>query len=212
MRRNANRRDPESGYALLYVFAMAAILAIMLYQQMPRVVFEAQRDKEQLLIDRGQEYSRAVALFVRTYNRFPASMEELENTNGKRYLRSRFPDPMTGKTDWRILHAGPGGVITDSILTGAKGATGSSGSPNNFITELGPMTGAAPVGDPEGVNLATRLRPSDQPGAAGGADAGAGYNGPVMVLPNGTIVPASTNGAASATGASNWLSLSWYGL
>jgi len=188
------------GYALLLIFSMAAILAIMLYREIPRVEFEAQRDKEQLLMDRGQEYSRAIALFVRKFKRFPASMEELENTNNLRFLRRRFPDPMTGKTDWRILHAGPGGVITDSILTGAKGASGGTGSVNNFITELGPMTGSVPAGDPAGVNLARRMRASDQPGAPGddpgtgnGADTGSasnsgipGYSGPVMVLPNGT--------------------------
>src|SRR5580693_164944 len=138
-------RNPESGYVLLFVFAMAAIVAVTLYMQVPRVAFEAQRDKEELLMDRGHEYIRAIALFVHKFNRFPASMDELENTNNLRFLRRRFPDPMTGKTDWRILHAGPGGVITDSILNGAKGASGGTGSVNNFITELGPMTGSAPV-------------------------------------------------------------------
>src|SRR4051812_38101530 len=113
MRRPA--RNPESGFALLLIFSMAAIVGIMLYMEVPRVAFEAQRDKEQLLIDRGQEYQRAIALFVRKYNRFPASIEELENTNRERYLRRRFVDPMTGKADWRILHAGPNGVITDSV-------------------------------------------------------------------------------------------------
>ncbi len=217
----SHRKNREGGYALLLIFSMAAILAIMLYKEIPRVEFEAQRDKEQLLVDRGQEYSRAIALFVRKFNRFPASMEELENTNNMRFLRRRFKDPMTGKADWRLLHAGPGGVITDSILNGAKGASGGTGSVNNFITNLGPMTGEVPAGDPAGVNLAKRLRASDQPGAAGddagsgngggGTDSGStsasltnsgipGYSGPVMVLPNGTIVPANSSGIAPQNG------------
>jgi hypothetical protein len=202
----ANKRNPESGYVLLLVFAMAAILAITLYTQVPRAAFEAQRDKEQLLMDRGHQYIRAVTLFVHNFNRFPGSMDELENTNGKRFLRRRYVDPMTGKADWRLLHAGPGGVITDSILTTKKA---DASSVNNFITELGPMTGAAPVGDPDGVNLATRRRASDQPGAPGDAISGgggdpssssgtSGYNGPVMVLPNGTIVPANSTGTVPA--------------
>ena len=85
---------------------------------------------------------------------------------------------------------------------------------NNFITELGPITGAAPVGDAAAINLATRRRASDQPGAPGDAslnstgDPGSssansgssnlGYNGPVMVLPNGTIVPANSTGTVPA--------------
>jgi hypothetical protein len=43
----------ESGYALLMIFLLAAILALTLYQVMPRAAFESERDKEQLLIDRG---------------------------------------------------------------------------------------------------------------------------------------------------------------
>src|ERR1700743_3073480 len=121
------KRNQESGYALLLICAMAAILAITLYKEVPRVAFEAQRDKEQLLVDRGQEYQRAVALFVHKYNRFPNSMDELENTNRERYLRRKFVDPMTGKADWRILHAGPGGVITDSITAAKKTDTSSPG-------------------------------------------------------------------------------------
>jgi len=208
-------RNPESGYALLLVFAMAAIVAVSLYMQVPRVAFEAQRDKEQLLQDRGQEYSRAIALYVRKFNRFPSSMEDLENTNNQRFLRRRFADPMTGKTDWRILHAGPGGVITDSILNTKKGDADTWST--QMIT-LGPMTGALPTGDSEGVNLAMRVRPSDQAGAAGnpnnggggGSDSGSssgnsgnsgagGYNGPVMVLADGRIVPANSTGTAPVT-------------
>ena len=33
------RRNPESGYALLFVYMMAASVAIMLYMAVPRVVF-----------------------------------------------------------------------------------------------------------------------------------------------------------------------------
>src|SRR6185503_11937250 len=35
-------------------------------------------------------------------------------TNRMRFLRHKFEDPLTGKDDWRILHAGPGGMIIDS--------------------------------------------------------------------------------------------------
>ena len=39
------RPNSESGFALLFVFLMAALLAISLYMEMPRVAFEAQRAK-----------------------------------------------------------------------------------------------------------------------------------------------------------------------
>ncbi|MGA2194361.1 MAG: hypothetical protein ABSH40_03750, partial [Bryobacteraceae bacterium] len=58
------RRPKESGFALLMVFLMAACVAIMLYMEMPRVAFEAERQKELLLIDRGNQFKRAIQVFV----------------------------------------------------------------------------------------------------------------------------------------------------
>jgi hypothetical protein len=206
---------------LLFVFAMAAIIAVTLYMQVPRVAFEAQRDREQLLMSRGHEYIRAITLFVHKFNRFPASMDELENTNNLRFLRRRYVDPMTGKADWRLLHAGPGGAITDSILSTKK--PDATADPVNIA--MLQMFGTQTVGDSEGVNLAARKRASDQPGGPGDLPMGggngsvdnntlsasgnspaagnSGYNGPVMVLPNGTIVPATSgqSGTAPASGA-----------
>ena len=208
----ANRR--EGGYALLLVYAMAASVAIMLYMEVPRVAFEAQRDKEQLLIDRGEQYSRAIQLYVRKYNRFPVDMQALENTQGIRFLRRQYTDPMTGKSEWRIIHVGPGGVFTDSLVQKKKAA----GEPQTFITELQQMDGGGGAGQgTDGVNLATRRRPSDGPGAQSdpfaiggpsqsqaqsGTQPAAGqpgaqpapYTGPVMVLPDGRIVPATATG------------------
>jgi hypothetical protein len=208
----ARSRNPESGYALLLVFAMAATVAIMLYSQLPRVAFEAQRDKEQLLIDRGEQYTRAVQLFVRKYNRFPTDIQALENTQNIRFLRKQYVDPLTGKNEWRLIHVGPGGVFTDSLTHQAKKKD--QNAPQTFITEL-QQIGGNTVNPNEGVNLATRRRPSDQPGAPGdpnsaGPDGGSQpaqgsqpgappISGPVMVLPDGRIVAASTSGQPPTT-------------
>ncbi len=104
----------ESGSALLIVFLLAATLAIYLYMEMPVVVFEAKRAKEQLLIDRGNEYAHAAKLYYRKFRTYPPSIDAFENTNRIRFLRHRFKDPMTGEENWRLLHAGPGGQLLDS--------------------------------------------------------------------------------------------------
>lgn len=122
-----SRRQSESGFALLIVFVMAAAIAVMLYQEMPRVGFEGQRAKEELLIDRGLQYKQAIKLFARTLGRYPATIEQLENTNNIRFLRHRFKDPMTGKDDWRIIHAGPGGMLIDSLTMKAPGLKDANG-------------------------------------------------------------------------------------
>lgn len=123
----------ERGAALLVVLLFAAILAITLYEEMPSAVFEARRAKEQLLIDRGHQYARAIQLYYRKFRpRYPPSIEALEDTNRMRFLRHRFADPFTGKDDWRIIHTN-GIALTDSKVNPLKtakpnGTNASSGS------------------------------------------------------------------------------------
>src|SRR5262249_11243832 len=109
------KKSEERGFALLVVFLMAAAIALMLYVQMPRVAFESERDKEQLLIDRGEQFKRAIQLYIIANKRYPARLEDLENTNDKRYLRKRYIDPYTGKNEWRLVHTN-GMYLTDSLV------------------------------------------------------------------------------------------------
>lgn len=118
----------ERGSALLIVFLFAAMIAIMLYMELPVAAFEAERNKEQLLIDRGNEYAHAVKLFVKKFGMYPASIDQLENTNRMRFLRRRFKDPLTGKDDWRLLHAGPNGQLLDSKVNPLGNNSNGSGS------------------------------------------------------------------------------------
>ena len=160
-------RNPESGYVLLYVFAMASIVAVGLYQQLPRAAFEAQREKEQLLINHGEQYKRSIQLYVRKMGRYPAKIEDLDNTQNIRFLRKHFFDPMTGKEEWRLLHMGPAGKLIDSKIESAD--ANKDQWHQGSITEF--KSSAASDGGVENANIATRRRPSDdqiQPGMQGG--------------------------------------------
>jgi type II secretory pathway pseudopilin PulG len=165
------RRRRESGFVLLLVFLMAAVIAISLYMEIPRIAFEAQRQKEQLLIERGEQYKRAIQVFYTTNKRYPARIEELESLNNRRFLRRRYIDPMTGKDEWRLVHI-QNGVLTDSVDSKQKkkddkDQTGNSGQ---YVAELGGI-GQTPAGAAQGgVALANRRRASD--GGAGGATPG----------------------------------------
>src|ERR1700749_95096 len=113
-RRRLNQRQDQRGFALLLVFLMAAAVALTLYMQIPRQAFEIERDKEQMLIDRGEQYKRAIYVYFVSNNRqYPSKMEDLESTNGHRYLRHRYIDPYTGKDEWRLIHTN-GAFLTDS--------------------------------------------------------------------------------------------------
>ena len=113
---NQTNRSRQSGFALLLVLMMASIIALMLYEALPRAVFEGERFKEDLLIQRGEEYKRAIQLYLRKLGRYPTTIDQLEETNNMRFLRHRYADPMTGKDDWRLIHAGPGGMLLDSLV------------------------------------------------------------------------------------------------
>ncbi len=159
------KRPRESGFALLLVFLLAAGIAISLYLEMPRVAFESQRGREQMAIDRGLQYQRAIQLFYRKFRTYPQNLDDLETTRNIRFLRRRYLDPLTGK-EWRLLHVGPGGVLTDSLITPAPnpaqdknaGATASNASQQPGAPAIDPNTGQ-PVNP--GLNMALR-RPSDR--------------------------------------------------
>src|SRR3954462_13692654 len=95
---------------------MAAVVAISLYIELPRYAMERQRDKEEVLIDRGEQYKRAIQLFVNKAKRYPGDIKELESFQNMRFLRHRYIDPMTGKDEWRLIHI-QNGILTDSKLS-----------------------------------------------------------------------------------------------
>jgi hypothetical protein len=176
-------RRQDSGFALLLVFLMASMIAISLYMEIPRVAFQAERQKEQLLMERGEQYKRAIGLFLRTNKnvRWPASIEELESYNNHRSLRKRYIDPMTGKDEWRLIHI-QNGVLQDSVTNKkTNNANQQAGLSNDgFITELQGL-GQQPT-DSQATNPALRRRPSD----GGGPEVG----------PDGQPLPNATGGSA----------------
>ena len=92
----------------------SALLVVGLSAIIPQVAFEGQREKEEELLFRGQQYQRSIQLFFRKFGRYPNSLEELEKTNGIRFLRKAYLDPMTKEADWRLIHIGPGGSFPDA--------------------------------------------------------------------------------------------------
>ena len=169
-------RKEQRGFALLVVFLMAAAMAFALYQELPRAAFESARDKEQLLIDRGNQYKRAIELYYTVNKRYPAELKDLENTNQKRFLRRRYKDPMNGQDEWRLIHTN-GVALTDSLVQKPPAQTAANGAPSN---------GVVPGGGPLGANNLNTAAATDDPAA------------PVVIDPNtGLQVAAPTQNAAA---------------
>jgi hypothetical protein len=173
MARPVVRKSGEQGFALLIVFVMAAAISIGLYMELPRSVFESQRAKEETLFDRGEQYKMGIKRYYTKFQRYPATIDQLEQTNGVRYLRRKYIDPFTGKDDWKILKFGPTGEIEGSVhnkkktglenekdpkqSAGSVVAGPSLGDIGNANENGGSRTGA----NGEDTNPALNRRPSD---------------------------------------------------
>jgi type II secretory pathway pseudopilin PulG len=125
-------RKAERGYVLLTLLLMMAVMAIVAATVVTDIKFEIQRDREEEMIHRGVQYSRAIRVYYKKFGRYPATIENLENTNQLRFLRKRYKDPITGK-DFKLLHFGEvrmglagmpgmgGGVIPGANTVGPNG-------------------------------------------------------------------------------------------
>lgn len=123
-------RNGEQGYVLLTMLLMIAVMGIMAATLVTSIKFDIKRDREEEMIHRGVQYSRAIRAYYKKFGRYPATIENLENTNQMRFLRKRYKDPLNGK-DFKLLHFGEakmglagmvgGGMIPGASTIGANG-------------------------------------------------------------------------------------------
>lgn len=181
------RRRSESGFAMLLVFAMAAALAWVLYMELPRLAFEAQRNKEELLVERGEQYIRGVEMFVRKNKKLPQTIEELEQTNGTRFLRRRYVDPLTGKDEWRVIHADASGKMTDSLVQKQAKPGEAPGAITEAPNPYSVGSTAVISTDPNAQLAGGPRRTSEMPGAPGMVPPPPGGDGTAPPPPPGSV-------------------------
>jgi type II secretory pathway pseudopilin PulG len=174
LNRQTRRGQPgEQGYVLLILLLILALMAIAAGTIASSIAFEIRRDKEAEMIHRGVQYSRAIRAYYKKFNRYPAKIEDLENTNQMRFLRKRYKDPLTGK-DFKILHYGEakmasnmlGGAIAGAAAIGPNGALtsqtglGQTSAFGNSPGGLGLNAGASAT--PTATGTATASQTADQ--------------------------------------------------
>lgn len=171
------RRRSERGYILITLILFVALIAVAAMVMLPVVAFQVKRDREEELIHRGVQYSRAMKHFVKKFGRYPTRLEDLENTNQVRFLRKRYKDPITGK-DFKLLHLGE---VQMSFGAGIAGATPAGG--------LNP--GAGGINGGPGGQAALANGALNAFAAAGGLAAAAGINANSAQgkLPNTLVTP-----------------------
>jgi len=148
----------ERGYVLLALLLSVALLSVGFLTMVEGVEFQIKRDREAELIHRGVEYSRAVRRYVKTFGRYPTSVEQLEKSNNLRFLRRRYKDPVTGK-DFRILHYGD---LETFYGSGPAIPTPNSGTPRPK-SPIGQSSAVSPEGQqPNEAGNAQSQQSSDQ--------------------------------------------------
>jgi len=104
-RRRRLSGSSQSGYILVSLMMIAALVVIALSAAIPTIKLELRRDREEELIHRGVQYSRAIRRYFKRFGRYPVSLDDLESANNMRFLRKRYKDPVTGE-DFKLLHFG----------------------------------------------------------------------------------------------------------
>lgn len=155
-------RRPEAGYTLLILMFIVASMIILLTAATPSLVTQGRREREEEMIWRGNQYVRAIGLYYRKFGKYPTKIDDLyQNTNGLRFLREKYKDPMnTTDGTWRLIYLGPNGQLIGSVnytnilqmampggaAMGAPGTNppGAAGTPQS-TTPFG-APGAAPAG------------------------------------------------------------------
>ena len=150
----------QRGYALLALLASSAILLAGLALSIPRMAMQAQRLKDEQLIERGRQYQRAIKLYYRQHNKYPEELDDLEETDGVRFLRRRHKDPMGETGEWRVIHMGTDGRFEDSLLHDlSRDATGRAGGTPR-IDSAGMLGEQAAAQDPSLATTARRQGPA----------------------------------------------------
>ena len=111
-------KSRQSGYILITLVLLVALLVIGTLAVLPSFIQQMKRDREEEMVHRGVQYSRAIRRYVKKLGRYPTRIEELENTNNIRYLRKRYKDPLTGK-DFKLLHLSDISLNNGPVLGGA---------------------------------------------------------------------------------------------
>ena len=116
MRTARRRRADQQGFSLLTVLFLGAAILIGLALSLPRAAMQSQRIREERLIYRGEQYQRAIELYFRAHKKYPSEIDDLEETNGVRFLRQRYKDPINEDGDWRLIRMGSDGRFQDSMI------------------------------------------------------------------------------------------------
>jgi len=114
------RNDRRSGFALAALIFFLTAASILIAAAVPVYQMQAKRIQEEELIFRGEEYMRAIQKFQRKFGVYPPSVDAMLETNGLKFLRKAYKDPMTGKP-FRLIYLNTNGTLNGSTVFNQTG-------------------------------------------------------------------------------------------
>lgn len=96
-------RQQQKGYVLLALLLVVALLMIGMAVAAQSLAFQIKRDREEELVHRGVQYSRAIRRYAKQTGMFPAHLEDLRDLGGQRFIRKLYKDPIT-KKDFQVVY------------------------------------------------------------------------------------------------------------
>ncbi|RFO98333.1 hypothetical protein DIC66_00040 [Rhodoferax lacus] len=111
-------KSVQQGFTYIAVLAALALLALASSGVMRYVSQQAQREREQDLLQTGRYFVQAIGDFYAaspgSVKKLPQKLEDLlddkRQVGIRRYLREVYRDPTTGKPDWDLIRDADGGI------------------------------------------------------------------------------------------------------
>jgi len=151
-----------------------AVMSVLMSVALPVWRHEAQREKEEELVWRGQQYIRALRLYHARTQALPGSVDLLVNGH---FLRKKYKDPITGDDFELIGQGGLAGQTTQGQPAGRAGTpqTGGSSQAGGARSAAGGGVPVAPMGP--GVTGERAAGTTSQASAFGGGSVPGGILG-----------------------------------
>ena len=158
--RTVTARTGERGHLLVGLVVLLACMLIMLTAAAQSWTFLVRRDREAELIQRGEEYARAIAFYHKEVGAYPLKLDLLaeKGPHGHRFIRKLYKDPLADDGEWGLLFLSPTG----------------QGFINPYATQLGEGFGGDLSQDPLGGIVAGRGGIGAGGGGIGGGFGNAG--------------------------------------
>ncbi len=183
---------------LIAVVVAVFLVLLALSVAAPRLALQLKRDREVETAHRANQYVRAIRMYYKKFQSYPASMEALKKSNNQRFLRQEYVDPLTGEKDWKLIHVGQN-------KTKVKGFFGED------LPGLTAGLGSAAGLSSSGTSGSASGSGSSAFGASPGSSSGAGTSTPAGSSSAGSTNAGGTAGAAGGFGASGSTSGSGFG-